>query len=196
MDSSVFQTDSVKLDSISRLLRQADEMLAEVTGHLGDYAARLNAQLPRGDLAETHRLEVERLQQAVMEKEDEARAARTERVSALDEVKALRERVRDLELQLEAAGKRSNGDVNDRAEAQNLQRKFELQTSALQMANRRLQDEVEHLTRRLKEAHSQIERLLRTREELLDTLKLGDVTVMPPPVGAIIAVPARPRPEL
>ena len=177
MDKSVFQTDAIKVDSIARLLREAEEMLADVKSHLHDYGERLGASNNSSEIVKSNQLEIEQLKQAVCEKEEEARVARFERVQALEEVRTLRETVTDLEIRLEESETKQKQlvakTVNRRSDVD--EQKQILLTA--QVENSRLRKESSTLKRRLDRALEQNERLLRTREELLDTLKLSDVVV-------------------
>src|SRR5205823_1446745 len=92
--------DAIKVDSISKLLQEANEMLADVKGHLHDYGERLEGSGPSSQIVQNKQLEIERLKQSVCEREEEARIARLERTQALEEVRTLREALTELELRL------------------------------------------------------------------------------------------------
>ena len=177
MDPSVFQTDAVKVDSIARLLRQADDMLSEVKGHLHDYGERLSVHGESSAAVKSCQLEIEQLKQAICEKEESSRVARFERVQALEDQRTLRDTIAQLEARLGEAEITRNqlvaSTVEDRTDAED--QKELLRVTALE--NERLRKESDTLKRRLDRALEQNERLLRTREELLDTLKLSDVVV-------------------
>jgi chromosome segregation ATPase len=175
MDKSVFQTDAIKVDSIARLLREADEMLAEVKSHLHDYGERLGASSESSEIVKSSQLEIEQLKQSVCEKEEEARVARFERVQAFEEVRTLRETVARLESRLEESETKQKQLVAKTVERRSDADEQRQILQAAQAENSRLRKESDTLKRRLDRALEQNERLLRTREELLDTLKLSDV---------------------
>jgi chromosome segregation ATPase len=175
MDISVFQTDAVKIDSIARLLRQADEILSDVKSHLHDYGERLGPAVEPSSVGESCEIEIEQLKQVVSEKEEESRIARLQRVQAFEEVHTLRETVANLEACLTAAEEKQKQLVATTVERRSDAHEQKQLLQSAQSDNARLRKENESLKRRLDRAHEHNERLLRTREELLDTLKLSDV---------------------